>query len=120
MKILNAFVLSNFNYCPMVWHNCGNKNTKNMEKLQERGLRFVYNDFISTYQVLLTKSGKSLLYITRLRSIAAEVYKLTNNIGPTMMNDVYTRKYMNINLRDNNRLVQPNVRTSRFGLNSLH
>ena len=119
MKILNAFVLSNFNYCPMVWHNCGNTNTKKMEKLQERGLRFVYNDFISTYQVLLTKSGKSLLYITRLRPIAAEVYKLTNNIGPTMMNDVYTRKYMKINLRDNNRLVQPNVRTYRFGLNSL-
>ena len=36
--------MSNFNYCPLVWHFCGEGNTKKLEKIQERALRFIYND----------------------------------------------------------------------------
>jgi hypothetical protein len=47
--------MSNFNYCPVVWHFCGESNTKKMEKIQERALSFIYGDFNSDYDTLLLK-----------------------------------------------------------------
>ena len=40
MTIYNSFIVSNFNYCPLAWH-FSNK----IEKIQERALRFINNDF---------------------------------------------------------------------------
>ena len=28
-----SFIMSNFNYCPLVWHFCGETNTKQIEKI---------------------------------------------------------------------------------------
>ena len=36
LLIFNVFLLSNFNYCPLVWHLCGLADTCKMEKIQER------------------------------------------------------------------------------------
>jgi hypothetical protein len=108
MNILNAFILSNFNYCPVVWHNCGLVNTRKIEKIQERGLRFVYNDFISPYSELLSRLGKRLLFVGRIRTIAMEAYKIVNKIGPALLHENITTKESN--LRDRSvRAVQPNI-----------
>jgi hypothetical protein len=52
MKIAWTFILSNFNYCPVTWHFCSEKNTKKIEKIQERALRFIYEDYENTYENL--------------------------------------------------------------------
>ena len=59
LTIFHTFVLSNFNFCPLAWHFCSETNTKKMVKLQERGLRFIYNDS-SSYEDLLTKTKLSI------------------------------------------------------------
>ena len=59
----------------MVWHFCGESNTKKMEKMQERALRFIYEDFNSDYDTLLLKSGLPSLKIRPLRMIAIEIFK---------------------------------------------
>ena len=53
LAIFKAFIISNFNYCPIVWHLCGKVNTSKMERIQERALRFVFNDLTSSYDILL-------------------------------------------------------------------
>ncbi len=55
LAIYKSYILSNFNYCPFVWHFCGISNSRNMEKIPERALRFVYEDYESTYDILLKK-----------------------------------------------------------------
>ncbi len=45
LAIYRSYILSNFNYCPLVWHFCGIHNSRKMEKIQERALRFVYEDY---------------------------------------------------------------------------
>jgi hypothetical protein len=79
----------------------------------------VYDDSVSSYEALLRKAGKSLLYISRIKSIAIEVYNITNKLGPSMLHDMYETKDININLRDGNRVKQPNVRTTKYGIHSL-
>ncbi len=79
MDIYRAFILSNFNYCPLVWHFCSIENTRKLEKIQERALRFVYNDFTSTYSELLSRGDFDMLYLKRLKFMAVEVYKMLTN-----------------------------------------
>ncbi len=33
LTIFNAFIVSNFLYCPVVWHMSSNSNTKKVEKV---------------------------------------------------------------------------------------
>ena len=47
-----------------------------MEKIQEHALRFIYEDYNSSYEILLKKSGLPSLKIRRLRTIAIEVFKI--------------------------------------------
>ncbi len=37
--IHNTFILSNFNFCSLVWYYCDKSSTKEIEKAQERALR---------------------------------------------------------------------------------
>ncbi len=42
--LYHAFILPNFYYCGQVWHHCGARNTKKLERANERALRYVYKD----------------------------------------------------------------------------
>ena len=64
--LLNSFVYSNFDYCPIVWHFCSAKLVEKMAKIQERALRILYNDFFRDYESILNKCGKSTMEVNRL------------------------------------------------------
>ncbi len=78
LSIYRAFILSNFNYCPVVWKLCGQGNVKKMEHIQLKALRFVFDDFTSSYAELLKKSEQPSISIHLIRSLAIEVYKCIN------------------------------------------
>ena len=80
--VTNTYVLSQFNYCPLVWHFCGKGSLHKIEKIHETALRFIYSDNISEYLDLLEKANTTTLYLKRVRIIAQDVYKAINNIGP--------------------------------------
>ena len=46
-NLYRAFIAPHFNYCAESWHFCGNRLTEKLEKLNERALRFVYQNKIS-------------------------------------------------------------------------
>ena len=117
--VFNSFVLSNFNYCPLVWHHCSIRDNRKMEKIQERGLRFVYNDSKSSYKELLSKANKNILYIERLKKLAVFVFRSKNEIGPASVHNMFVTKDLNYSLRDSSKCVQPKSNTTTFGLNSL-
>ncbi len=70
-----SFILSNFNYCPVVWMLCSQGNIRKMEKIQLRALRFLYSDFTSSYDELLIKCGQPSVSVHLFRTMAVEVYK---------------------------------------------
>ena len=84
--LLNSFVYSYFNYCPLVWHFCSSKSVK---KIQEQALRILYNDFSSDYESILNKSEKSTMETKRLRTLALEVFKTLNNMNPEYMKEIF-------------------------------
>jgi hypothetical protein len=72
LTIYYSFILSNFNYCPVTWHFCSEKNTNKIEKIQERALRFIYED----NENLLEKYKLPFLKNRRLKTIAVETFKI--------------------------------------------
>ena len=67
--LINSYLYSNLNYCPLVWLFSSAKalNSK-VEFLQKRALRFLYEDYVSSYEELLQKAGKETTKVNRLRS----------------------------------------------------
>ncbi len=96
-RIYDTFILSNFNYCPIIWHFCGKVSSKKIEEIQERALRFMLKDQISTYEQLLEKCNYATLHIRRLRT---EVFKSLINLNPSFMKEMFNVKETCYNLRD--------------------
>ena len=61
--------MSNFSYFPLEWPICSIKNTQKVEKIQDRGLRIVLNDYQSDYKTLLEISGREVMHISRRKSL---------------------------------------------------
>ena len=73
--IYNSFILSNFNYCPLVWHFCYKTNNQKLDKLQERSLRIVYCDYSSHFQDLVGNTSTESILTTSIKCIVFEVFK---------------------------------------------
>ena len=56
--LVNSFIYSNFNYCPLVWMFSSKRSLNEIKNLQKRALRFVLDDYTSSYVLLFEKSGK--------------------------------------------------------------
>ena len=54
-----------------------------MVKLEKRCLRFIYNDFISTYNSMLQMYNMDGIHVTLFKNILTEVFKCLNEINPT-------------------------------------
>ena len=119
MAIYRSFIMSNFTYCPLVWHFCSIEQSRLIEKLQERALRFVYNDFSSSYTALLLRGDHQTLYISRLKTMAIEVYKALHGLCPEYISDLITLKENKYELRSSIRLIQPKCNSVTHGLYSF-
>jgi hypothetical protein len=119
IKLLDAFILSNFNYCSLVYHNCKILDARKLENLFKRALRFVYMDFTSNYKELLVKSERSPLYVIRQRTMLLAVYKILHDKCPPISKDFFKKQYVQYNLRNSNVLIQPIYHTLKHGYNSF-
>ncbi len=86
-----------------------------MEHIQLKALRFVFNDFTSSYAELLKKSEQPSISIHLIRSLAIEVYKCINEIAPEYLCTLSTKHKIPYDLRDDNRLTQKKFRTLTYG-----
>ena len=73
--LVNSFILSNFDYCPLVWFISSAKSLKKVENLQKRAFRFLQNDYHSSHETLLHKSGKTTVNVRNLRNLCKEIFK---------------------------------------------
>ena len=51
--LVNNFIYSSINYCPLVWMLSHKKSLNKIESLHKRALGFSLNDYITSYQQLL-------------------------------------------------------------------
>ena len=80
--IYNSFIVSNLNYCYLVRYFTSRESINEMQKIQERALRFVFKDSTSDYDTLLTKCGVDSFRKSSLKTMAFEIYKILNGMSP--------------------------------------
>jgi hypothetical protein len=119
LTIFHTFVISNFNFCPLSWHFCSETNTKKIEKIQERALRFVYQDYEESYENLLIKAKMPTQHIRRIRTMARETFKILNGLAPPVLSNLVQKQDHKYNFRYTNLLQIPQVKSSRYGKSSF-
>ena len=117
--IYNSFIVSNFDYCPLVFFFTSRASITKIQKLQERALRFILKDSISDYDTLLSKGGVDSFLILSLKTMAVKIYKILNGMNPEYLSPSFSRSATPYDLRDNNKLIQPIKRTTTYGITSL-
>ena len=115
--LIESFIMSNFNYCPLVWLFCNSKSTGKQETIQKRALRFLYDDYESNYEHLLTLANKPTIEVRKLRFLAIEIFKTINGLNPSFMNEIFTLNTRRIESR--NVLLVKSQRTKQYGTDTL-
>ena len=64
--IINTFAHSNFNYGCLIWHFSSNMPQNIKEKIHERSLKLLSNDYFSSYAELLEKSSSVSMETKRI------------------------------------------------------
>ena len=111
IAMYKSFISSNFSYCPVSWMFYG--------KLQERARRFVFSDYTRPYSDLLKHGNFLSLSAPRIRYLAIEMFKCVHGLNPPYLNELFINKDTPYNLRDSNRLQQPEYKTVRYGFKSF-
>ena len=120
LLLFYSFILSNFQYCSVIWHFCSKGNSIKLEKIHYQALKYVFNDHSSSYQFLLRKANRPpRIYVQRLRNILTEIYKIINKLGPSYLHDMYQLQNVDYECRNVLKLQQRKFRSMKYGYNCL-
>ena len=86
---MNAFITSQFGYCPLVWMCISRKLNKQINKIHEMVFRIVIMYYTLSFDKLLKKSGSVSLHLRNLQRLTIEIYKALNNISSTLMCELF-------------------------------
>ena len=118
--LLNSFITAQFNYCPLIWM-CHSRTLNNkINRIHERALRIVYNDYKSNFKELLERDHSFTIHERNIQYLAIEAYRIKNGLSPVIMNDVFQfAKDSAYGFRSGNHLQRTNIQTVNFGSESI-
>ena len=117
--LMKSFIESQFNYCPLVWMFHNRTLNSKIDKLQERALRIVYQDNVSSFEELLKKDNSARVHQRNLKTLATEIYKIKNNLSPQIIQDIFPQEKKIYTLRNKNHLTLSNLKSVSYGIESL-
>ena len=96
---MNAFIFSQFGYCPLVWmfHRRKLNNCKN--NIHERSLIILFRDYESTFQQLLRQNKSGSIHQRNQQIVATEIFKTKNGLNPVIMEDAFKFKNLTYSFR---------------------
>ena len=116
--LMKSFIISQFNYCPIIWMYCQRKSNNLINRIHERALRIAYNDYVSDFNTLLEKDNSVTIHQRNIQALTLEIYKTQHNMNPDFMKEIFCLHQHNYPTRCQN-LVYPNPRTVMYGLESF-
>ena len=85
---MKAFIATEFGYCPLVWIFQSRKLNSRVNKLHERAVRTVYQDYTSSFTELLEKDNSTTIHNRNIQLLATKLFKVKNGLSPPFMNDI--------------------------------
>ena len=117
--LMRAFVISQFQYCPLVWMFHSRHLNNKINRIHERALRIAYKDYESSFNTLLGKDDSVSIHAKNLQTLLIEMFKTKENINPPFMREIFCERTVTYNLRNNNEFLLPMVRTTSYGSETI-
>ena len=117
--LTTSFIKSQFSYCPLIWMFCSKGSMDKINKIHERAMRLVLNDYFSDFHHLLNLSNDISVHQRCNNFLMTEVYKNINGLSPDLMNDVFILRENTYNLRNFNIFKSENPRSNKYGLETI-
>ena len=115
--ILKTFIESQFSYCPLVWMFCSRTMNKKINRIHDRALRLVYQDYTSSFEELLTEDKSLCFHHRNIHQVAIEMFKVKHNLSPLFMKEIFGE--IGRETRSGNTFSRPNVNSVNRGDRSL-
>ena len=113
---MKKFVQCQFGYCPRVWMFHSRKVNSKINHSQERSLRIVYNDYITSFENLLKKDNSFKIHDKNIQSLAIERFKVEKGMANSILCDIFPLKSIDYNMRSQTDFFVSSVNTTHFGL----
>ena len=118
--IANAFTMSYFSYCPLIWMFHSRTMEHRINRIHKRTLRLIFpNQYQLTFKELLEKNKTVSIDQRNLQTLATETYKAKNKISPEAVNSLFEFTSKNYNLRNASILKRNRYFTVHYGSESL-
>ena len=117
--VMNAFIDSQFGYCPVVWMFHSRTLNNRINKLHERALRLVYKNEDCTFEELLEKDNSFTIHHRNLKLLATEMYQMKNNLSPDIMKHIFFQQNSGYHLRKQKLWETSNIRTVQWASETL-
>ena len=117
--IMETFIKSQFNYCPLLWMFHSRYLNNRINKLHERALRLVYKDDTLDFQELLDLHNDVTLHQKNLQRLAIEMYKVKHKIAPVLFQKLFKKKEISHHLSHQATWLLPRVNTVNFGTETI-
>ena len=110
-----------FNYCTVAWMFSSPKSLSKIGNLHKRALRFKLDDYCSSHEKILEKSGKYSMHVKRIHNQCTEIYKALNNLNLSFMEEIFELRLCSWPVREQYKLNLniPRKKQVAFGTKSL-
>ena len=89
---IKTFILSQLNYCPLVWMFCDRAPDNKINRLHEKALRIASRNKTFDFNTLLLQSNAVSTHKRNLQLLMIEIYKTTQNLNPSFMKEIFVQK----------------------------
>ena len=119
-RLCNAFVLSNFNYCPLIWMFCNKTLDGKINTVHKRALRAVTRDYNNSLEELISSVRGLKIHQRNLQTLLTEMYKCIVDVSASAIDrSLFPSKGTPYYLRTSILVSLPPTKSIRFGTNSI-
>ena len=86
---MKGLIASEFGYCPLAWMFHSRKLNSRVNKLHERALRIVYQDYTCSFTEVLEKDNSTTIHSRKIQLLATKLFKLKNRLLPPLTNEIF-------------------------------
>ena len=76
--LVNSFVKSQISYCPLIWMFCTRESNYSLNRVHERALRIISENYASSFSELVTLLNEKIIHQRCINFFMTEVFRYLN------------------------------------------